>query len=28
MFLCAINDNPIELQDAKLLGQCDDITYL
>jgi hypothetical protein len=28
IFLCAINDIPIELQDAKLLVQCADITYL
>jgi len=28
IFLCAVSDIPIELQDAKLLGQCADITYL
>jgi hypothetical protein len=28
IFLCAINDIPIDLQGAKLLGQCADITYL
>ena len=27
IFLCAVDDIPIELQDAKLLGQCADITY-
>ena len=28
IFLCAVSDIPIESQDAKVLGQCADITYL